>query len=172
MEARTLALEEVYAGKLVAALDRQHPRDLFDVMLLLDAEGVTPAMLDAFVVYLASHDRPIAEVLDPPEKDVAGLYAKEFADMPAEPVALEALLDARRRMVATLHRGLDDRHRTFLLSVKNCAPELSLLPVPHLAQLPGLQWKLLNLEKLKREQPARHAAALANLKRTLDRIGK
>lgn len=61
LEARTLSLEDVYAGKLVAALDRQHPRDLFDVMLLLDVEGISPATLDAFIVYLASHDRPIAE---------------------------------------------------------------------------------------------------------------
>ena len=170
LEARTLALEEVYAGKLVAALDRQHPRDLYDVMLLLVAEGLSPRMLDAFVVYLASHDRPMHEVLDPPEKDVAALYAAEFAHMPAQPVALEALLDARRRMVRGLHRALEARHRAFLLSVKRCEPDWTLLPVPHLAELPGLRWKLLNLEKFRREQPRRHASALANLERTLDRI--
>ncbi len=172
LEARTLALEEVYAGKLVAALDRQHPRDLFDVMLLLDAEGLSPAMLDAFVVYLASHDRPIAEVLDPAEKDVAAVYAAEFAAMPAQPVPLEALLAARRRMVHALHRGLEKRHHAFLLSLKRCEPDWSMLPVPHLSELPGLRWKLLNLQKLKHEQPARHAAALANLERTMDRIGQ
>ncbi len=32
-----LATEELYGGKLVAALDRQHPRDLFDVQLMLKA---------------------------------------------------------------------------------------------------------------------------------------
>jgi predicted nucleotidyltransferase component of viral defense system len=170
LDARTLALEEVYAGKLVAALDRQHPRDLYDVLLLLNAEGLSPRMLDAFVVYLASHDRPMHEVLVPPEKDVAALYAAEFADMPAQPVALDALLDARRRMIQGLHRGLEARHRAFLLSVKRCEPDWALLPVPHLAELPGLRWKLLNLEKFRREQPERHAAALANLERTLDRI--
>lgn len=172
LEARTLALEEVYAGKLVAALDRQHPRDLFDVMLLLDAEGLSPSMLDAFIVYLVSHDRPIAEVLDPVEKDVAAIYAAEFADMPAEPVPLEALLDARRRMIHGLQRGLEKRHCAFLLSLKRCEPDWSMLPVPHLAELPGLRWKLLNLQQLMREQPARHAAAFANLERTLDGMGK
>lgn len=172
LEARTLALEEVYAGKLVAALDRQHPRDLFDVLLLLDAEGISPAMLDAFVVYLASHDRPIAEVLDPAEKDVTVIYAAEFADMPAKPVPLEALLDARRRMIQALHRGLEKRHRAFLLSLKRCEPDWSMLPVPHLAEMPGLRWKLLNLQQFMREQPVRHAVALANLERTLDRIGQ
>ena len=35
----TLAFEDIYAGKLMAALDRQHPRDLFDVMVLLESEA-------------------------------------------------------------------------------------------------------------------------------------
>lgn len=92
--------------------------------------------------------------------------------MPAEPVPLVALLDARRRMVLALQRGLEKRHRAFLLSLKRCEPDWSMLPVPHLAEMPGLRWKLLNLQQFMREQPARHAAALANLERTLDRIGQ
>jgi nucleotidyltransferase AbiEii toxin of type IV toxin-antitoxin system len=43
----------MYAGKLCAALDRQHPRDLFDVMLLQKAEGIDRALFDVFLVYLA-----------------------------------------------------------------------------------------------------------------------
>jgi hypothetical protein len=39
--AKTLSLAYLYGGKICAALDRQHPRDLFDVKLLLDNEGVT-----------------------------------------------------------------------------------------------------------------------------------
>ena len=40
-EMPVVAFEELYAGKLVAALDRQHPRDLFDVKLLLENEGIS-----------------------------------------------------------------------------------------------------------------------------------
>ena len=89
IEAQVLSFEDVYAGKFVAALDRQHPRDLFDVMLLLDNEGISGRLLDAFVVYLASHDRPIAEVLDPREKDLRAVYENEFADMADSPVMLD-----------------------------------------------------------------------------------
>lgn len=35
----SLAVDELYGGKLVAALDRQHPRDLFDVFLLFQKEA-------------------------------------------------------------------------------------------------------------------------------------
>ena len=34
LEIPVVSLEDMYGGKLVAAMDRQHPRDLFDVMQL------------------------------------------------------------------------------------------------------------------------------------------
>jgi predicted nucleotidyltransferase component of viral defense system len=54
LEVPMASLEDIYGGKLVAALDRQHPRDLFDVMQLYENEGITPAIRRAFVVYIAS----------------------------------------------------------------------------------------------------------------------
>lgn len=65
LEIPVVSLEDVYGGKLVAAIDRQHPRDLFDVMPLFTHEGVTAGIRRAFVVYLASHNRPVHEVLFP-----------------------------------------------------------------------------------------------------------
>jgi len=61
----TLSTADLYGGKLCAALDRQHPRDLFDVKLLLDDTGITPEIRRAFVVYLSGHNRPMNELLDP-----------------------------------------------------------------------------------------------------------
>lgn len=49
----TLAPDELYGGKLVAALDRQHPRDLFDVLHLFESGGLTEPMIECFVIYLA-----------------------------------------------------------------------------------------------------------------------
>jgi len=40
LQSRTLSPYDLYAGKICAALDRQHPRDLFDVHLLLKNEGL------------------------------------------------------------------------------------------------------------------------------------
>ena len=39
VDMRTLSVADLYGGKICAALDRQHPRDLFDIKLLLDHEG-------------------------------------------------------------------------------------------------------------------------------------
>lgn len=70
LEIPVVALEDVYGGKLVAAMDRQHPRDLFDMMQLFAHEGITPGIRRAFVVYLASHNRPVHEVLFPLLRDI------------------------------------------------------------------------------------------------------
>lgn len=149
LEIPVVALEDVYGGKLVAAMDRQHPRDLFDVMQLFAHEGITAGIRRAFVVYLASHNRPVHEVLFPSLRDVRQEFASNFAGMTLEPVELDALLAARERMVHELQQGLTADERRFLLSLVAAEPEWKLLGVPHVQQLPGLRWKLQNLERLR-----------------------
>src|SRR5262249_7366551 len=39
-EIQMVSFADLYAGKIVAALDRQHPRDLFDIRDLLENEGI------------------------------------------------------------------------------------------------------------------------------------
>ena len=51
-EAQVLDFADLYAGKLAAALSRQHPRDLFDVGLLLQDERADEALWRTFLVYL------------------------------------------------------------------------------------------------------------------------
>ena len=149
LEIPVVSVEDVYGGKLVAALDRQHPRDLFDVMQLFAHGGITAGIRRAFVVYLASHNRPVHEVLFPPMRDIGQEFERSFVGMTAEPVELEALLAARDRMVRELQHGLTANERRFLLALVAGKPEWSLLDVPHLEFLPGLQWKLRNLERLR-----------------------
>ncbi|WP_116812271.1 nucleotidyl transferase AbiEii/AbiGii toxin family protein [Steroidobacter cummioxidans] len=158
--------EDVYASKLVAALDRQHPRDLFDVMQLFEHGGITPAIRRAFIIYLASHDRPLHEVLAPTRRDLTLDYVGAFNGMTAKAVPLDQLLAVRERLVAELHRDLDETERRFLLSFVNLAPEWALLDIPHAVDLPGLRWKIANLERLREKNPAkfaRQANALATV---------
>jgi predicted nucleotidyltransferase component of viral defense system len=56
-EIRVVSFADLYAGKLVAALDRQHPRDLFDVRDLLANERIGEETRKAFIVYILSHNR-------------------------------------------------------------------------------------------------------------------
>jgi len=78
---QVLSVSDLYGGKLCAALDRQHPRDIFDIKLLLENEGLTEDIRKAFVVYLASHNRPINELLNPNLLDIKDMYEANFVGM-------------------------------------------------------------------------------------------
>jgi len=80
-----LAIDELYGSKLVAACDRQHPRDLFDVSQLYESGGIVPGMVECFVTYLAGHNRPIHEVLFARPKKIAQEYERAFTGMTKEP---------------------------------------------------------------------------------------
>lgn len=155
VEAPVLHFHDLYAGKLVAALDRQHPRDLFDVQLLLENEGVDDGLLEVFVVYLVSSDRPIAEVLAPNLRLLAATFEEQFQGMALIPVTLEELEATRDTMITLIQERLSDRHKEFLLSFKRGEPDWGLLNLDGVAELPAVQWKLLNIRRmksLKREQ--------------------
>lgn len=144
-----LATAELYGSKLVAAMDRQHPRDLFDVLILYNDTGLTPEIVDCFVAYLAGHNRPVHEVLMPRLHPLDATFANQFSGMTRDEVSLEALEQTRQRLVQDLPRALTDNHRTFLLSLVQNQPCWDCLPFPHLQELPAIRWKLQNLAKLK-----------------------
>jgi hypothetical protein len=124
LEIPVVSLEDMYGGKLVAAMDRQHPRDIFDVMQLFAHGGITADIRRAFVVYLASHNRPTHEVLFPPPRDIHQEFEQNFVGMTTEPVELEALLVARECMLRELQQGLTTEERRFLLSLVAAKPDL------------------------------------------------
>jgi predicted nucleotidyltransferase component of viral defense system len=153
-----LLSSDIYGGKLVAAMDRQHPRDLFDIVGLYAHGGITPEIRRAFVVYLASHNRTLHEVLFTTPKDIQLAYEGSFVGMTTEPVKLEALLETRERLLRELPAALDANEREFLRTLVRARPDWSLLDIPHLAELPAIRWRLQNLEQLSRSQPARFRA--------------
>src|SRR5437762_3861627 len=114
-EIQVVSFADLYAGKLVAALDRQHPRDLFDVRDLLANEGIGEDLRKAFVVYILSHNRPMAEVLAPARLDIAQEFTRGFEGMTETPVSLDDLLRAREEFIEELVGRMPDEHRRFLV---------------------------------------------------------
>ncbi len=163
--------EDLYGSKLVAAMDRQHPRDLFDVMELLENEGITPGIRQAFVVYIASHDRPVHEVLFPALKDIRYDFTHGFLGMTEREVTRDELEGARARMIDTLHSQLSANERAFLLALVQNQPQWHLLNVPHASKLPALRWKMQNLASLQRANPAKFAEQYAVLSTRFSAIG-
>lgn len=154
LELPVLAPAELYGGKLVAAMDRQHPRDLFDVLKMFDSGDLSDAAVECFVTYLAGHNRPAHEVLFGNEKDIVQEYHQHFVGMTTEPVSLDVLLDTRARLREELPRRLTGEQKQFLMGLAHARPDWTLLQCPHAAELPALRWKLDNLQIFGRRRPS------------------
>lgn len=151
VEMQVASLPDLYAGKLCAALDRQHPRDLFDVKFLLENEGLTENLRKTFLIFLISHQRPMAELLAPNRKDISEIYVTEFMQMAQVEVPLEQLEEARENLIHQIHIDMTENEKKFLLSFKNKAPDWNLLEMDNvevIANLPSVRWKMINLEQM------------------------
>ncbi|MDE0348955.1 MAG: nucleotidyl transferase AbiEii/AbiGii toxin family protein, partial [Gammaproteobacteria bacterium] len=148
----------LYAGKLVAALDRQHPRDLYDMGGLLANEGIDRRLRTAFVVYLISHGRPIAELLAPARRELAEEFARGLAGVVDMPVSVSDLERTREEMIAEAVGGMPEEHRRFLVSFETGTPDWSLLAVAGARRLPAVRWRMMNVARLDAACRAAHAA--------------
>ncbi|MFA7289223.1 MAG: nucleotidyl transferase AbiEii/AbiGii toxin family protein [Melioribacteraceae bacterium] len=158
----SLTVEELYAGKICAALDRQHPRDLYDIKLLLENEGITEPMRKAFIVYLISHNRPIAELLRPNLTDIKEIYKKEFVGMALDKVELDELISVREILIKKINNSLIENEREFLISFKSLEPKWDLLGLAEIEKLPAVKWKLINLRKMDKKRHLESLRILAN----------
>ncbi len=156
---------QLFGGKIVAALDRQHPRDLFDVKYLLEEEGFSQEIKEGFLLCLLCSDRPIHEVIRPNFQDQRSALDNQFAGMTDEPFSYKEYESIREKLVAIIHENLTDRDKAFLLSVKNLTPDWSMYDYQ---RFPSIIWKLQNLQNLKNKNPEKHQEQYEMLKRKLN----
>uniref|UniRef100_UPI003209E13D nucleotidyl transferase AbiEii/AbiGii toxin family protein n=1 Tax=Bradyrhizobium sp. Oc8 TaxID=2876780 RepID=UPI003209E13D len=155
-----LSFADLYAGKIVAALDRQHPRDFFDTRDLYENEGVDDALRRAFIVYLECHTRPVHEVLTARRKDMTFDFNRGFVGMTDEAVTLKELIQEREVLITDVVGSMPDPHKQFLLSFERGEPDWKLIELPSAAGLPAIKWRQENLNKLTKERRAELVAAL------------
>ena len=170
VQANCLSFEDTYAGKICAALSRQHARDLFDIKILLENEGITKNLRQAFLVYLISTPRPVYEVLLPRMKDLSETFDNAFKGMARVKISLEDLEEAREFLLKKLKKQLTAKEKDFLIRFKQLRPDWKLLDLEGIENLPSVKWKLMNLEKLKKQNPRKYSQYLNQLGKTLDRF--
>ncbi|BBE16103.1 Ync [Aquipluma nitroreducens] len=162
-----VSMAELYGGKICAALDRQHPRDLFDVMLLLDNEGFTDDIKDGFLVALISHMRPISEVISPMFIDQQQAFETQFSGMANIPFSYKDYERTRIQLVGQVQSKLTNDDRQFLMSFKDGNPDWEKLSVKNARELPAVHWKLQNIERLKHDNPRKHKEMFSLLENVL-----
>lgn len=166
---KTLSIADLYGGKICAALGRHKPRDLFDVMFLLENEGITEEIRQALIIYVASVSRPMHELFcrTPNLDNLRRDFDSDLAGMTVDKISCSQLEDVMHILIKQVLADLTTNERKFLLSIKHGEPDWQLLPIPGIEKLPGIQWKLLNINKLKKANPSKYQEALGNLKKTL-----
>ncbi len=164
LKTQCLSTADLYGGKICAALDRQHPRDLFDIKLLIENEGIDESIIRVFIFYLISHDRPIVEVLNPTLLDIEQIFENEFSGMTTDAVSLDDLIRVRSKLIEIIRTQLSDEQKDFILSFKNKKPEWDLSGIENLEKYPSVQWKLINLNQM---EAKKHKFASDKLKEYL-----
>jgi predicted nucleotidyltransferase component of viral defense system len=155
---------EIFGGKICAALDRQHPRDLFDINYLLENSGINKEIKQGFIAALLSHPRSIHEMLRPNFHDQQEVFYNQFYGMTTTKFSYFDFEFTRRNLLETVHNMLNEQDKNFLLSFKSAIPKWDLTDIKGLSELPAIKWKLLNIQKLAQENPKRHADFVQKLK--------
>jgi len=158
---------QLYGGKVCAAMDRQHPRDIFDVKQLLQREGFTQEIKEGFLFRLLSSDRSIQDVLFPNLQDQRLAMTNQFAGMSEEQFTYEEYEFVRETMVKTVQASITAADKLFILGFKDVIPDWSIY---NFETYPSIKWKLQNLEKIMTTKPAKHKELYDSLKKKLDGI--
>jgi len=167
--AQVVSHGELFGGKICAALDRQHPRDLFDIQQLLASEGLSNEVRLGFLAARMSHTRPMHELLRPQRLDQRRVFETQFAGMTLVSFTYEDLEATREALLRDLHSALRDQEKELLLSLKRGEPRWDLFPITALPKLPAVKWKLRNIEKLK-QNSAKHSQQLRALEDALTSV--
>lgn len=158
-----VSMSQLYGGKLCAALDRQHPRDLFDVKLMLEKEGFTEEIKRGLIYGLVSSTRPTHEMLDPNLQDQQSAYENQFMGMSDVPFSYVDYEQTRDLLISTIRERLSAADKAFLLSFNRLEPDWSHY---NFQTFPSVRWKLLNLENFRQQNPVewlRQIDKLANV---------
>ena len=164
-KARTVSFSQLYGGKITAALSRQHPRDLFDCkyMELQSFDDVK----NGFMLCLLGSDKPIIESLQPHDIDQTEALENQFQGMTETPFGYEDYLESRTALLSLVNGGLTITDKEFLLSFEQGEPDWNKCCAGDLSQYPSVQWKLLNIGKLKESNPVKFVQGVNKLRRYL-----
>jgi len=161
-----VSLGQLYGGKLCAALDRQHPRDLFDVRLLLENEGFNKEIKEGLIYGLACSNRPTHELITPNTLDQQNVFSNQFDGMSILEFSYKDFEDTRAELIEIVGSQLTDDDKVFLLSLNRLQPDWSIY---NFQDYPSLKWKLLNLEKLREKNEVKYQQQLGELEKMLSR---
>ena len=165
-EIKTVSVGQLWGGKLNAAMERQHPRDIFDIKNMLNTIGFTEEIKQGFLFFLLCGKRPIDEILNPHFSDQRVIFDSQFSGMTNEEFTYEEFENIRKQLVGIIHNSLTDSNKLFLLSFANGTPDWADFDY---SNYPAVKWKLLNINKLKMINSTKHIESVKKLEQLFDK---
>ncbi|MDR2472312.1 MAG: nucleotidyl transferase AbiEii/AbiGii toxin family protein [Tannerella sp.] len=163
-EAKIVPLSQLYGGKISAALDRQHPRDLFDVKFMFDYVNNFDEIKQGFIFCLLGSDRPIVELLSPNFIDQRETLDDQFIGMTTLRFSYQDYEDVRLYLTEYVNNHLTVSDKQFIISFEEGTPLWENTDYSKFKDFPSVQWKLLNINKLKYANPTKHKHGIERLR--------
>lgn len=160
-EAQIVPLTLLYGGKIAAALSRQHPRDLFDVKYM---DLPLSVVREGLIFCLLGSDRPIHESLSPALIDQHEALTKQFEGMTDVAFTYEEFEQTRLQLIRDVNAMLTEDDKRFLVSFEQGEPLWDGYKFAYFKDYSSVQWKLINLAKLKKQNPAKLQSEAEKLK--------
>ncbi|HUX55761.1 MAG TPA: nucleotidyl transferase AbiEii/AbiGii toxin family protein [Bacteroidales bacterium] len=158
---------ELYGSKICAALDRQHPRDMFDIKQFFDSEGLDDDVCQGFILSALSHNKPIHELLNPIIKDQKSAFNAQFAGMTAIEFSYEDYEKERKILIDIMNLLLSKDDKELILGFEKGEPDWNKFPHKGIKDFPAIKWKLHNINKLKLANPIKHSKLIRSLEAVL-----
>jgi predicted nucleotidyltransferase component of viral defense system len=159
-EINVVPYSQLFGGKIIAALDRQHPRDLFDIKYLIEENGINDAIKPGFMLCLLSSNRPILEILNPIWKDQRQAFKNQFEGMTTEPFSYQDFEETRETLVHQINSLISETEKEFLLSFKKLTPDWDIYDFK---EFPAVKWKMKNLSIFKEKNESSYLMAVQKL---------
>jgi hypothetical protein len=166
-KAKIVSISQLYGGKITAALDRQHPRDLFDVKLMFDFVTDFEQVKKGFLYCLLGGDRPIIESLSPNRIDQQETMIKQFSGMTEVPFSYSDYEKIRENLIYFINSSLTQQDKEFLIAFEAGNDLLHFSEYQKYLQFPSVQWKLQNINKLKNDNPIKLRENVKKLEKIL-----
>lgn len=161
-QARIVSFSQLYGGKISAALDRQHPRDLFDCKYM-PLNAIDQAK-DGLLFSLTGSGKPIIESLQPNPIDQTEALKNQFEGMTDVPFSYEDYKVTRKELIEKIDALLTEDDKEFLISFEQGVPEWDKCSAGNLSAYPSVKWKMQNILKLKDTNPKKHNEGVEKLR--------
>ena len=121
----------------------------------------------SFLYCLLGGDRPIIESLQPNRIDQQETMIKQFSGMTDVPFSYSDFEETREKLIRFINSNLTPKDKEFLIAFEAGNDLLQFLEYQEYLKFPSVQWKQLNIHKLKELNPDKHKEGVQKLEEYL-----